>query len=395
LDNPNSAKLPYTGVQYSNTNSGGKSLVAVMKPLQYFYIIVLYRLELALARDKGKIITMDITQIPKSMGIPVERWLHFLTSAGVNFINPYEEGWDVVGREGGKGAQFNQFGQIDLSMSDVIAGYIGLLNKLEEMIGELSGVSKQRQGSIEQRELVGNVQRAVIQSSHITEPLFWNHNQAKKRCLTSLLNTAKYAWEIYNKRKLHYIMSDASRVFLDITDEFLFSDLDVFVNDSTEEQMNIETLRTLLQPAMQSGASLLDMAEILTSDNLTEIKLKLKEIEKRKEQMLQQQAEQEQAMQAQQLTVQQEIAAETNRIKEEDSIRQSNTDIEVALIEAESSLNRSGEGEDKGSDIKREKIVKDSEQRRRELDETIRKNRAAEGQREKEIAIKRSNKKVK
>jgi hypothetical protein len=60
-DNPNSQKLPYTGVVYNNTNSSPRSLVSMMKPLQYMYIVIWYRLELAMARDKGKVVTMDIT----------------------------------------------------------------------------------------------------------------------------------------------------------------------------------------------------------------------------------------------------------------------------------------------------------------------------------------------
>ena len=100
IDNPNSQKLPYCGCIYSNTNSRPRSLVSILKPLQYMYIVLWYRLELAIARDKGKVINMDITQIPKSMGITPERWMHYLSSVGVNFVNPFEEG--VQGREGGK-----------------------------------------------------------------------------------------------------------------------------------------------------------------------------------------------------------------------------------------------------------------------------------------------------
>ena len=79
-DNPNSQKLPYFGVIYNDN----KSLVSIMKPLQYMYIIIWYRLELALARDKGKVITMDITQIPRSMNIDPAKWMHYLSAIGVN-----------------------------------------------------------------------------------------------------------------------------------------------------------------------------------------------------------------------------------------------------------------------------------------------------------------------
>jgi hypothetical protein len=231
IDNPNAKKLPYSGVLYSDTNSRGKSLVGVMKPLQYMYIVIWYRLELALARDKGKVINMDITQIPKSMGVDVDRWVHILSSLGVNFINPYEEGWDIPGREGGKPAAMNQMGALDLSMSNVIAGYIELMTKIEDMVGELSGVSKQRQGSIQQRELVGNVERSVIQSSHITEPLFWTHGLAKKNAITSFLNVAKFAIEQYDKQYVHYFTDDLTRNFFEVTEDFLYSDFDIFVSD--------------------------------------------------------------------------------------------------------------------------------------------------------------------
>ena len=394
VDNPNSTILPYTGVQYSNTNSGGKSLVSVMKPLQYMYIVIWYRLELALARHKGKVITMDVTQIPKSMGVDLNRWMHLLASSGVNLINPYEEGWDTPGREGGKPSAFNQFSQIDLSMSNTIVGYIDLMNKIEEMIGELSGVSKQRQGAIEQRELVGNVERAVIQSSHITEPIFWNHNQAKKRALISLLNTTKYAWEQYDKKKLHYIMPDATRIFLDITDEFLYSDYDIFLSDSTKEHQNIEALRTLLQPAMQNGATLLDVADILTNDNLTKIKSTLREVEQRREAAEKQAVEQEQQMAQMQVQAEMEIRTEENRLKEEDSIRKAQTDIEVALIQAAASENEGEVETDDGLDreklqLQKSKQEDDSRIKRGQLSETVRSQRKAETQRQEEIQIKR------
>lgn len=131
IDNPNSQKLPYTGAVYSNTNSKPRSLVSILKPLQYMYIVLWYRLELAIARDKGKVVNMDITQIPKSMNITPDRWMHYLSSVGVNFINPYEEGWNIPGREGGKPASFNQITALDLTMSNVIAEYIQLMDKIE------------------------------------------------------------------------------------------------------------------------------------------------------------------------------------------------------------------------------------------------------------------------
>ena len=300
IDNPNSQKLPYCGCVYSNTNSRPRSLVSILKPLQYMYIVLWYRLEMAIARDKGKVINMDITQIPKSMNITPDRWMHYLSSVGVNFINPYEEGWNVPGREGGKPATFNQITSLDLTMSNVIAEYIQLMDKIEQLAGTISGITEQRQGAISTSELVGNVERSVQQSSHITEPLFWVHNQCKRHVLNMLLNTAKGAWEGSGKQKLSYVFDSGERAFLDISNKFYYEDMDVFVTDSSKDLENIQKLQQLIQPAMQNGASLLEAAEILTNDNFNLLKQKLQDMQTRQEQQIQQQ-QQAEAQQAQQL----------------------------------------------------------------------------------------------
>ena len=299
IDNPNSQKLPYCGCIYSNTNSRTRSLVSILKPLQYMYIVLWYRLELAIARDKGKVINMDITQIPKSMNITPDRWMHYLSSVGVNFINPYEEGWNIAGREGGKPATFNQITSLDLTMSNVIAEYIQLMDKIEILAGTISGITTQRQGEISTSELVGNVERSVVQSSHITEPLFWAHNQCKRHVLNMLLNTAKGAWEQTGKKKLSYIFDNGERAYLDIADKFYYEDMDVFVSDTSKDLENIRKLQQLIQPAMQNGASLLEAAEILTNDNFNIIKQKLQEMQKRQEDQIKQQQEAEQNAQMQ------------------------------------------------------------------------------------------------
>jgi len=65
------------------------------------------------------------------MGIDVNKWMHYISALGVNFVNPYEEGWDIPGREGGKAAGFNQISDIDLTMANSINQYIMLMDKIE------------------------------------------------------------------------------------------------------------------------------------------------------------------------------------------------------------------------------------------------------------------------
>lgn len=396
LEHPKVTKLPYVGCKYNATNTRNKSLIDLMKPLQYMYIVVWYRLELALARDKGRIINMDITQIPKSMGIDVKQWMHYLSSLGVNLVNPYEEGWDIPGREGGRPATFNQMGSVDLSMSSVIADYIRLLDKIEDMVGEISGVSRQRQGEITSSELVGNVQRATIQSSHITEPLFELHNNVKKRAYTSLLNVAKFAWSTNNKKKLTFIVDDFCRKFLELNDDFLYSDYDVFISDSSKENANLEAMRSLMQPAIQNGATLSDAVTLLTSDSISEIKRKLKEIEDNKKQYDQEimKQQQQQAQAAQQAEMQDK--AEDRRVKEEDSIRKAQTQITIAEIGAESrnkaeipDRTNNDNTEQLKIELQRDKNLAEQRYKEATISETIRKDKAAEQLKKQELEIKK------
>lgn len=331
-DSLNSQYLPYTGTVYGNTNGPGKSLVSLMKPLQYMYIILWYRLELAIAKDRGKVLNMDPTQIPKSMGIDISKWLHYLGALGINFINPYEEGWDTPGREGGKPASFNQISAQDLSMANTINGYIDLLAKIEQMMNELSGITQQRLGAITANELVGNVEQAIVQSNNITEPLFYTHSQVRRHLLLMLLNTAKSVWGKSDKRYLHYVLDEGTRAFLEIAEDFPYEDFDIFITDSSKETAIIEQLKQFIQPAMQNGASLSDAAEILTMDNMSMIKNKLEEIE-------QERIEREQAMREQEAELQRELQQMENQIQEDKMLlEQAKLDLEKYKIDTDAEV---------------------------------------------------------
>ena len=391
----NYKQLPYIGTIYSRTNSNNVSLVDLMKPIQYMYIIIWYRLELALARDKGKIINIDITQIPKSLGIDFAKWAHYLSALGINLINPYEEGFDVARQ--GHAATFNQFGSVDLTVASVINEYVILLEKLETMIGELSGVSRQRQGAINNSELVGSVERAVIQSSLITEQIFWQHAQVKKRVMTALLNVATELWD-GSEKKLHFILDDMSREFLTLPKDMAANEYDIFISDTAKDNRIIESLRSLAQSALQSGATLYDIAVMYMTDDVSDMKNKLKELDDRKNEIVQQQQQSQQQAQQQMAAMSDKVNAEKNRITEEDSIRKSQTAIEVAMIQAQSKIANDGDLDNDGTPDEME-IRKLDHERERDKDEINFKHKELEQQKrehednikikEKEVAVKK------
>jgi hypothetical protein len=193
-----------------------------------------------------------------------------------------------------------------------------------------------------------------------------------------------------------------SRVFSEVTQDFLYADLDVFVIDSTKETQDIERLKTLLPYAAQNGATLLEAAEVATGDNILRMKRQLAEIDERRIKQQEDMAKREQETQVQIQQMMAEQKAEDNRIKEEDSIRKAETAIDVALINAEAKddgmagndMDTDDNGVRDQIDMMKVQLQKDKQRvdakiKDRQLAEEARSNKVAEQQREKEIAIKR------
>jgi len=99
-------------------------------------------------------------------------------------------------------------------------------------MADIAGISKQREGQISNRETVGGVERATLQSSHITEKFFAIHDDVKKRALECFLETAKIAMKGRTK-KFNYILSDHSKQIMEIDgDDFAECDYGLVVENS-------------------------------------------------------------------------------------------------------------------------------------------------------------------
>lgn len=269
LDNPYPCKLGYTGLIYNATNSISVSLVDRLKPYQYLYNIISYRLELAFASDMGKIMLMDLAQIPRSEGMDIERWMYYLRAMKIAFVNSFEEGKKGVAT--GKLSNFNQFQSIDMSLANVIQQYIQTLDYLKQQIAFISGVSPQRLGAISSNELVGNVERSVQQSALITEYLFDSHNEVKRRFYTALIEAGKIAYK--DGLVAQYVLDDMSIEMLQL-EEFMFenTEFNVFVSNSSKDNMVIEQLKHLSDIALQSDkADLSTIIETIINDSPRDI----------------------------------------------------------------------------------------------------------------------------
>ena len=186
VDDAGSTSLSYVGVVYNHTTGKPTSLVDILRHTQMLYNIVMYHIELALARSGGKAVVYDVSQMPTNIGMDMQEVMYHLKNDGIIPINSRDEGGDS--------ASFNQFQQVDFTLSQSVQQLINLKLMLEQTAGQISGVSPQREGAVEQYEYVGNVQRSVSQSSISTGGWFYSHNEVKKKVFEKLANLMKLSW---------------------------------------------------------------------------------------------------------------------------------------------------------------------------------------------------------
>lgn len=180
----------------------------MMKPYNYLYDIIHDRLNRILAKNKGRMIKLDFAKVPK--GWNIDKWLYYAEVNNIIVEDSFNEG--NVGAATGKiaGAMNNaSSGVVDAGLGNEIQQYMGLLEMIDQHMGNVAGLSPQRLGAISNRETVGGVERSTLQSSHITEWLFFTHDSVKKRVYECLLETAKIALKGRSK-KFDYILSDGS-----------------------------------------------------------------------------------------------------------------------------------------------------------------------------------------
>lgn len=381
LDNPSLCKSGYTGLIYNARNSESVSLIDRMKPYQYLYNITFYRLELAMAKTKGKVALMDVSQIPGGENWDTDKWMYYLDAMGIMFINSMEEG------KRGEKSTFNQFQSIDLTMGNYIQTHIAILSQLEDKMGQLSGVSRQREGQTQASELVGNVERSISQSSHITEVWFYNHNEVKRRVMEAMLDTARIAWR--KGKKINYVTDDLGRHLLQVNgSEFASTQHGISISNTAKDNKAIETARSLLQAGLQSDKiQLSEAVTVLQSDSLSDIRMELLEGERRKaeEQRQVQEAQTKSAEQINQAQIQDKQA--DRDLEREKNIRDNETKLAIAF------KSDSPELQDNSLEIEKLNLEKEKHKDKIELDkEKLRKdveqNVAALGLKKQELKIK-------
>ena len=340
LSSPSRCHFGIVGSIYNLNGNRPFSLVDMMKNYNYLYDVVHDRLNKFMAKNWGKILRLDIAKIPK--GWNIEKWMYYAKANGLAVEDSFREG--NIGAATGKlaGAMNNaSSGIIDAEFGNSIQSQINLLEFIKMEMSDVAGISRQREGQISNRETVGGVERATLQSSHITEYLFIQHDDVKKRALECFLETAKIALKGRSK-KFQYILSDSSMRVMDIDgDEFAESDYGLLVDNGQGTQELSQKLDMLAQAALQNQTlSFSTIMKLYNSSSLAE-KQRIVENDERKIQERNAQAQQQQ-LEVQQQEAQMKQEAEMAKMQLEDTLNQrdNETKILVAQIAASVKVNQ-------------------------------------------------------
>tara|TARA_R110002153_G_scaffold18930_2_gene65488 strand:- start:7402 stop:9831 length:2430 start_codon:yes stop_codon:yes gene_type:complete len=403
LTNKSKGSPPYVGTVNSTNDYKVQSLTDVMKPMAYSYDIAYYKRELEIATYKGNFAAINASMVPS--GWEPDEWMRYITINKFGFLDPTNE--ILKGPSQGKSAgAFNTLTATNVQIGDpqAIQMYTNILLDIENTLGKLAGVTGAREGQIQNRQAVGNVEREVAQTSHITEKWFAVDSNFRKRALTKYLEACKFAYKKYPKRA-QYLLDDMGMVMVENFDEFASSEMDIHVSNSQEDTALYNEIKQLSQAAIQNGqAKISDLIAVAQSESVQETGRKLAESSERiqREQDERQQADRESQEKMQQagIAAQEKINEREDFNKEEDR-KVKYAEIEASkwkvLVEQDNKLNLEGvrridsdsNGIDDRLDLERTEIDKEYKQgslelKSKEVNEKIRSNKENE-------AIKRAN----
>lgn len=377
LNNPSQCNAGIVGQIYNTNQAKAVSLVDRMKPYQYLFDAVKDRLNKTIAKNYGKILELDKARMPA--GWDYQKWLYFIEQDNISVVDSFKEG--TKGAATGKMAgNFNTSGRpLDLEVGNSIQLYINLLEYLKGEMFEISGVSKQRQGQVDNRETVGGVERAISSSSHSTEELFMIHDNVRKRCLTALLETAKIALKGRNK-KLQYITDDKVMTMLDVDgDEFAEMDYDIIVDNDMGDMELKQKLEQLAHAGLQNQMlSFSTVMKIFTDSSLTSVMRRIEQDENEMQQNKQKESEyQNQAVQTQVESAEKMKQLEL-QLQDLISQRENETKLQIALIGKEGDYTEEDQSDIEKIRLQRDKLEQDYKLKMKDLDEKVRHNKEAE-----------------
>ena len=372
LNNPSKCHPGIIGRVYNIQNTRAVSLVEMLKPFQYMYDVIWYRLNKLISKNIGKVALIDINTKPESW--TVDKWMYYLNDTNIMFTDGFNESKKGE-RTGTLASQLETGRVIDMELGGMIQQCINLLEYIKNEISDLSGITKQREGQVNSRETVGGIERAITQSSFNTELYYATHELCIKDVLIAFLETAKLAFR-GNKIMSQYILDDGEIQLFEIDgDDFAEADYGIQMVNSNKLLKINQRIEQLAEVSIQNGGSISTYIDVLLSDSIADKINKLEAAEEMQRKLAQEARDQENQRVMAKIESDQRIAEaelELKRLSLEIEKYKNDNDNNTKLQIADKDVNV----RNKDADIKRENV------RAKIIDSAIRKE-----------ALKTSNKK--
>jgi len=372
MTNISNCKPGIVGMVNNVNSSKVTSFVSSLKPIQYLYDEFVYRMQTSFMTSYGNIARLDVSQIPD--GWTMDKWLYYATTFKWAVQDPMKEGEEGVARgklSGGMNQPANTF---NLDQGNMIQQNMLMLQYLEARANDIAGITPQRKGATSNRETVGGIERAVVQSSHRTEKWFSLHDHVKLRVYKALLETAKVAWR-EDKFKRTFFMDDHTEQMLDFDGEqFNEAEYGIMVNDSKNDTNIKNLLEGSRDMLLQNGFQLSSVIDILRTDNISTMQRKIEQKEEEITKARQQQAQAE--LKAKDTIDQRKENTDLEKIavQERNNVRDNQT--KILLDQGAPQEGNNGEGVKLSVDLQKHKDKLDLDYER--LDEVKRHNQETE-----------------
>ena len=387
---------PYIGIYNSTNEYKVQSLMDIMRPLSYSYDIAYYKRDLEIATHFGSFTAINASMIPS--GWEPDQWIHYAKVNKFAFLDPTNE--ILKGPSQGKSAgAFNTLTAANISVDNSrnVQMFTDLMFHIENTMGKVAGVTGAREGQIQNREAVNNVEREVTQTSHITEKWFQLDSEFMRRVIKRFLEACKHAYK-ENPQNGQYILDDMGMEMVSNYSEFAESDFDVHVSDSGDDKQLYDSIMRLTHAAIQNGqATLSDAVTLFKSESVQEVSVKLAEnaeaTQRRNEEMQTKQMESNEKIQQALLEdkkIEREWEKEKFNLELAEKREQTNVKREKILMDAEVKEREGQRRQDTNFNGIADEIDKkildnqmldtklDDQTKQRQLEETIRHNKAQE-----------------
>jgi len=279
VDRHSDVKLPIFSKSFSSYTDKPYSLVFNTKDIQELYDVVYTHQELMLALAGTKTIIFDRSQKPRDMDDSL--WNYQLKLGRLNIQTTDPNGNPIR-------TNFNQWQALDLSLSNSIQYLENIKDRLEENMGNIIGIPRQRLAQVKDSDQVGTFKQSIRQSYLITEILFNGHEEVLEKALSYLVAIAgRYTHR--NGGTIEVNKRGFGRQMITIPKDLLKSvDMDVIIENSGRDKFKMEELKELAGINYKDGRlPFRDLVEVFDSNTLKELKSKVDYFSQKAEEMQQ------------------------------------------------------------------------------------------------------------